>query len=141
MKNKFTLLIVLAILLSFALGCSMLNPFSGSKERAKTERSNSNSGGTTTDGSETTPDTSDVKKIGIPECDEVVDMLTKEMNDPDDNYISRAIKETVYNSIRESLRKSLEEGKNDPKALARKCTDLKENLIKEKAKQDTKKPE
>jgi len=140
MKNKLSLIIVFAILLSFALGCSMMNPFSGSKEKAKTDTSKTNGNGsaTSSDGSE---ETAENKKIGIPECDEVADMLTKEMNDSDDNYISRAIKETVYNSIRENLRKSVEEGKSNPKELAKKCSDLKENLIKEKEKQDAKKAE
>ncbi len=141
MKNKFTLLMVLAILLSFALGCSMLNPFSGSKERVKTDRSKTNSGGTTTDGSDGSSDTSEYKKIGIAECDEVADMLTKEMNDPDDNFISRAIKKTYVDAIREGLRKSIEEGKNDPKELAKTCSNLKENFVKEKEKQDAKKAE
>ncbi len=140
MKNKFSLLLVLAILISFALGCSMLNPFAGSKDSTKTDRSKTNSNDSATSSDETT-ETAENKKIGIPECDEVADMLTKEMNDPDDNFISRAVKKTFYDSIRESLRKSVEEGKNDPKELAKKCADLKENLIKEKEKADAKKAE
>ncbi len=141
MKNKFSLLIVLAILLSLALGCSMLNPFSGSKRSSKTEKSKTSSGDSTSDGSDTSGDTSEYQKIGIPECDEFADMLIKEINDPDDNFISRAVKKTYVDAVRESLRKSIEEGKNDPKELAKTCSNLKENFIKEKAKQDAKNAE
>jgi hypothetical protein len=133
MKNKFTLFVVVGILLTASLGCSMLNPFSGSKDdSSRSSNSRTNDGGGSSDGS------AGIEKVGIPECDEVIDMLTKEMESPDDGYISRAIKQTVYNSIRESLKKSIEEGKNDPKELAKKCSEFKENLIREKAKQDEK---
>ncbi len=133
MKNKLTFFIAAPILLSVTLGCSMLNPFSGSKESPS-----SSSNSRTSDGGGSSDESAGIEKVGIPECDEVIDMLTKEMESPDDGYISRAIKQTVYNSIRESLRKSIEEGKNDPKELAKKCSEFKENLIREKAKQDEK---
>lgn len=131
MRNKYTLIFVVVILLASGLGCGGLNPFSGSKEdQSRPSNSRTNGGGS--------DESAGIEKVGIPECDEVIDMLTKEMESPDDGYISRAIKQTVYNSIRESLKKSIEEGKNDPKELAKKCSEFKENLIREKAKQDEK---
>lgn len=134
MKNKFTLVIVVALLLAAGLGCGSLDPFSGSKEDSQRSSNSRTDNG----GSGGSDESAGIEKVGIPECDEVIDMLTKEMESPDDGYISRAIKQTVYNSIRESLKKSIEEGKNDPKELAKKCSEFKENLIREKAKQDEK---
>lgn len=134
MKNKLTFFIVAPILLSVALGCSSLNPFSGSKDDpSRSSNSRTNDGVGSSDDSR-----AGIEKVGIPECDEAIDMITKEMNDPDDNYFSRTIKSAVYDSIRESLRKSIEEGKNDPVELAKKCTNIKENFVREKAKQKEK---
>ena len=36
-------------------------------------------------------------RIGVPECDEVMDLINAEMNNPDDDFVTKAIKATVLN--------------------------------------------
>ncbi len=79
-----------------------------------------------------TPDLSE-ETTGVPECDEVMNMLTAEANNPDDGYIAKAIKATFLNKIRDSVKKSIEENKTDKVALAKNCKDFKAQLEKYKA--------
>ena len=79
-----------------------------------------------------TPDLSE-ETTGVPECDEVMNMLSAEANDPDDGYIAKAIKAVFLNKIRENVKKSIEENKTDKVALAKNCKDFKAQLEKYKA--------
>jgi hypothetical protein len=79
-------------------------------------------------------------KIGVPECDEVMDMLAAEANNPDDNFVTKAVKGTVLNRIKESIKTSVEENKNDKVELAKNCREFKTQLQKYKAEEETKKP-
>ncbi len=79
------------------------------------------------------------EKIGVPECDEVMDMLTAEANNPDDGYIIKAGKALFFNRLKESIRKSVEENKGNTKEMAKTCRDAKKQLEKYKAEEDTKK--
>ncbi len=79
-----------------------------------------------------TPDLSD-ETTGVPECDEVMNMLSAEANNPDDGYIAKAIKATFLNKIRENVKASIEENKTDKVALAKNCRDFKAQLEKYKA--------
>ncbi|MCV4677111.1 hypothetical protein OFC08_29930, partial [Escherichia coli] len=72
-------------------------------------------------------------KIGIPECDEVMDEITAELNNPDDGYIAKAIKQTFLNRIKENLRESLEQNKSDKVEMAKNCREFKKQLDKFKA--------
>lgn len=72
---------------------------------------------------------------GVPECDEVMNMLSAEANNPDDGYIAKAIKATFLNKIRENVKKSIEENKTDKVELAKNCRDFKAQLEKYKADQ------
>ena len=76
---------------------------------------------------------------GVPECDDVMNMLSAEANDPDDGYISKAIKATFLNKIRENVKKSIEENKTDKVALAKNCRDFKAQLEKYKAQENANK--
>ena len=78
------------------------------------------------------PDLSE-ETTGVPECDEVMKMLSAEANDPDDGYIAKAIKATFLNKIRDSVKKSIEENKTDKVELAKNCKDFKAQLEKYKA--------
>ncbi len=78
------------------------------------------------------PDVSE-ETTGVPECDEVMKMLSAEANDPDDGYIAKAIKAVFLNKIRDSVKKSIEENKTDKVELAKNCKDFKAQLEKYKA--------
>lgn len=135
MKNLILASTALILLTLVVLGCGSINPFS---EKAKT---NTASNKTLTDkgidsvvGEETT---------GIPECDEVMNMIAAEANNPDDGYITKAVKATFLNKIKESIKKSIDESKNNNKNgaadIAKTCRQFKDELVKYKAEEEKKK--
>lgn len=134
MKNKLALVAAAIILFAMVLGCSRINPFS---EKAK---SNTTSNKTLTDKAVDTA--VGEEKIGIPECDEVMDMITEIANDPGDDFVSKAIKATFLNRIKAALRNAIEESKKKKEDnnvdLARECRDFKKQLEKYKAEEDAK---
>ena len=81
------------------------------------------------------------EKIGVPECDELLDFFADQTRTNDDNYIVKAFREYYLNNIRESLKKSIAENKNDPKEMAQECKKLKVKLDKYKAEEDRKNSE
>src|SRR5580765_4300691 len=123
MKNKFANVLACTLLIAVVLGCSSINPFSDKGKGSSPSASNkflTEEGVDTVVGDETT---------GVPECDEVMDMIAAEANNPDDGYIVKATKALFLNKIKESIRKSIEESKNNNKNatadLAKTCTDYK----------------
>ena len=70
------------------------------------------------------------KKIGIAECDEAIGLLTAQANNPEDDFITKAVKQTALNQFREQVRKSLENNNTDKKQIASFCNDFKTNLEK-----------
>lgn len=123
MKNRFAFLTSLAILAMLVLGCSSINPFSSEGAGGK---STSDKAVDTVVGE---------SKIGVPECDEVMDELTKEMNSPDDNFVTKAIKATVLNRIKDGIRESVEQNKSDKVEMAKTCKEFKAQLEKYKEEQ------
>lgn len=124
MKNKLVFVFVLTLLLIVVLGCSSLNPLA---EKGNSP-SSSNKGVAdraidTALGGETT---------GVPECDEVMDMIAAEANNPDDGYIVKATKALFLNKVKESIKTSIDENKNKNGGtdLAKTCADYKRQLEK-----------
>ncbi|MFN2501018.1 MAG: hypothetical protein ABR530_03285 [Pyrinomonadaceae bacterium] len=115
------------LLLSVVLGCGVVDRIE--KTVAGTENTNSNK--TLTDKAVDT--TVGEKKIGIPECDEVMDLITAEANNPEDNFVVKAGKSFFLNKIKESIVASIEEHKTDRVKLAKDCKDAKAELLKYKA--------
>jgi len=68
------------------------------------------------------------QKIGIPECDEVVDFFNHEIDNPDDDFVTKAMKKTALNQVKERFREAVEENKADKVELAKVCKDFKQNL-------------
>lgn len=121
MKNKLTFLIVVAAMSAMVLGCGGLNPFGGGSSSSSSNSSSSNK--TLTDkGVDTVVGES---KIGIPECDEVVDLINAELNNPDDNFITKAAKQTILNRIKDSIRESVEQDSSNKAELAKTCKEMK----------------
>jgi len=98
-RNKFAAAALLALLLA-VLGCGRLNPLS-SKESPSTSRPQT--GSTPSTGApESTGETS-----GVPECDQAIDIINRETNNPDDNFITRAAKTTILNRIKDGIKKAV----------------------------------
>ena len=131
MKNKFAIALVILLLIVVALGCSSINPLSDKgKSNQASNKSLTDKGVDTVVGEE---------KIGVAECDEVIDMLTAEMNNPDDNFVVKAGKAMVLNKIKQSIKESVEKNKNDKVEMAKNCKEFKKELDKYKAEEDKKK--
>lgn len=134
MKNKLTVLIVVAVFSAMVLGCGGLNPFGGESSSSTSNSSSSNK--TLTDkGVDTVVGES---RIGIPECDEVMDVINAEMNNPDDNFVTKAVKQTILNRIKDQIREAVEKDNTSKEEMAKTCKEMKiqlqKSLDEEKAK-------
>jgi hypothetical protein len=134
MKNNLILSLVGAILMVSVLGCSSINPFSGSDKP-----SNSPSGSKDKSLTDKAVDkTVGQSKIGVPECDEVMDAITEELNNSEDDFVTKAIKATILNRIADGIRKSVEENKSDTVELAKTCKEFKTQFDKYKEEEKNK---
>lgn len=132
MKNKFALLSVVIIITSVALGCSSINPLADKK-------TTSNQPGSNKSLTDKAVDTAvGEQKIGVPECDDVMDMLSEYANNPDDGFVVKAGKAIVVNKIKESIKKAAEDNKTDKAEMAKTCKEAKVELEKYKAEEDKK---
>lgn len=129
MKNKFTSVFALVVLAIIVLGCSSVNPFAGSKETANAPTTGKEK--TTTD--KVVDTTVGTSKIGVPECDEVMDLIEAEANNPDDDFVTKAVKATVLNRIKDGIRENVEKNKQDTVEMAKTCKEFRVQLDKFKA--------
>jgi hypothetical protein len=128
MRNKFTFLSVILILLTLILGCNLYNPINESSDSSKTSES-SNGSNNSTDA---------FGKIGVPECDQVIDFFTEQANSPDDNFVTKAARDYFFNTIREKLKQSIEANKGDKVKMASDCRRFKDQLDKFKTEENNK---
>ena len=68
------------------------------------------------------------QKVGIAECDEVLDILVAQAEDPNDNFVTKAVKKTALTTFRDQLKKKLDEHKTDKKEVAKFCKSFRDNL-------------
>jgi hypothetical protein len=131
MKNSFAAVLALIILSAMILGCS----FFGKSGKTTSEKSPDNKNFT----DKTIDSAVGGEKIGIPECDAVVDELAASTESNDEGYVIKAFRAYYVGKIREELKKSIEHDKTDPAALAKECKKLQEQLAIFKAQEDEKK--
>src|SRR5688500_3066764 len=68
------------------------------------------------------------EKTGIAECDEVIATLAAQANNPDDNFVVKAAKQTALNQVRNQIKQELERNKTDNAEVAKFCREMKSNL-------------
>lgn len=124
MRN-FSSIIAATVFIFAVLGCGIIGSDSGESNRTLSD-----------DAVDTAVGKS---KIGVPECDEVMDAITAEMNNPNDNFVTKAIKATVLNRIKDGIRESVEQNKSDTVELAKTCKEFKTQLEKFKAEEQANK--
>ncbi|HVF29807.1 MAG TPA: hypothetical protein VNA22_02505 [Pyrinomonadaceae bacterium] len=127
MANKIFLL---ATLLFLALGCGISDRVQravSNEPAANAVVANVNANKTLTDKAVDTA--VGEKKVGIQECDEAMDMLEAQANNPDDNFVIKAGKKTLLNTFREQLKQSLENNKADTTEVAKFCKEFRDNMI------------
>ena len=124
MRNK---LLLLAIILAGSLGCGFADRVQKAvSETQSNTAANVNANKTLTDKAVDTA--VGEKKIGIQECDEALEILTAQAENPDDNFVTKAIKKTALNTFRDQLKQSLEENKTDKKEVAKFCRQFRDNM-------------
>ena len=124
MRNK---LFLLAIILVGGLGCGLADRVQKAvSESESNSAANVNANKTLTDKAVDTA--VGEQKIGIPECDEALDILTAQAENPDDNFVTKAIKKTALNTFRDQLKQSLEDNKTDKKEVAKFCREFRDNM-------------
>jgi hypothetical protein len=133
MKNKAIILTLGLIFLMLILGCSRIIPSVGSSRNA------SNSSAQPGDNKSLTDRGLDIalgdEKTGVPECDEVVDFFNNEIakENPDEDFVTKAVKKTFLNTFKSQFKKAIEDNKTDKVQLAKVCRDFKDNLVKFKS--------
>ena len=136
MKNKFNFLIVIAIMV-FVIGCSCgrFADFGSSKDTStdKTKSSEPGSNKSLTD--KATDVATEGEKIGVPECDELMDYFRNKIDNENTDFVTKAVLKTLEARFREQLKKSLEENKSDKVETAKWCKEFKKNLDEQEAKQ------
>lgn len=128
MKNKFAIVLVVLMMLAVLLGCSYSFDSKSSSEKPKTDApstqdGNSNSG--------------DSAKTGVKECDEFLDLISEDSKSPDENFVTRKLREAATDYFKEEVRKNIDENKGDKEKIASTCRELRDNYAKDKAKKDS----
>ena len=126
MKNKIITGIISATLLTVSLGCGAAD--SVEKAVSGTNVVNSNSASNKTLGDRAIETAVGDQKIGVPECDDLLENLAQISHSPDDNYVTKAARQYALNKIRESIKTSIEENKNDKTQMAKECKDYRAQL-------------
>ena len=135
MKNKLNFLIVIAIMV-FVMGCTCGKFVDfGSKETStdKTKTSEPGSNKSLTD--KATDVVTEGEKIGVPECDELMDYFRNKIDNEETDFVTKAVLKTLESQFREGIKKSLEDNKTDKAQTAKFCKEFKQNLDKEESKQ------
>src|SRR5688500_10113917 len=127
MRNHVQFLAAIVIVIFVGLGCSFIGNDSATS---------SNSNATLTD--KAVDKTVGKSNIGIPECDEVINAVDAELNNPEDNFVVKAAKATVLNRIKDRIRESIEQNRNDKTELAKTCREFKLQFDKYKAEEANK---
>ncbi len=140
MKNKFTFIFAILILTAAVLGCSSLDGLRGSKDDAppvKRDEVAVKKEQLETKDKTLSDRAVDVavgeKTTGVPECDEVFAFFDNEMNNADDDFVTKATKKTIFNVIKEQIKTGLEEKSSDKKQMAKTCSEYLEQLKTQKA--------
>ncbi len=129
MKNKFTVLFVLGLILFVVLGCGFGNMF-GSKDEAANANTSSNTASDDKSGDSTTSSSGEVVEVGIPECDELATYINNNSEAiGNESIVVRGIvemyKQTIFSNLRDSVKNMNEEEK---KKMGENCKKALDNL-------------
>ncbi|MBX7169494.1 MAG: hypothetical protein K1X72_00965 [Pyrinomonadaceae bacterium] len=147
MKNKTNFLLVIAVMV-FIIGCTCNKSWEfGKSEPPKSEKpsnttekpadsptkpAENNSNKTLVD--KATDVATEGDKIGIPECDELMDYFRSKIDDSDMDYVSKAFWKVMESQFRDGIKKNLEENKADKAQTAKFCREFKIKLEEEEQK-------
>lgn len=125
MKNKITILTALFILLTVGFGCSVVDQFrSGGTNTPNVSNSN-----TATVSNTNTADPNAVAKTGVAECDELIDILDKDRQNPEDGFIARKVREVAIDLAKETIKTNIEQNQGDKVRIAQGCREAKNEYM------------
>jgi hypothetical protein len=127
MKNKFTLLLAVLLLLTVGFGCSLIDKATsgGSSDNTATNPPNNSS-------SNSAVNPNDAAKTGVAECDEFLDLLNNDQKKPDEDIFTRKIREYAIDFAKEAIKKNIEDNQGDKEKIARGCKEAKDDYLKKK---------
>lgn len=120
MKNNITIIAALFLLLTVGFGCGYIN--TGSSNSATPSNS---------------ADANATAKTGVAECDELIDLLNKDKSDPNDDFVTRKIKEYAIDFAKESIKKNIDENQGDKTRIAQGCKEARTEYIRNKEKNNS----
>ncbi|MCZ2389759.1 MAG: hypothetical protein LC113_01625 [Acidobacteria bacterium] len=135
-RNRFTIAAILALLL-VVLGCGRLNPLSSKETPTSSKETPTSSKPQNGSAPEASPATTSSATSGVAECDEAIDIIDRETNSKDDNFVTRAAKAVVLGQIKEGIKKAIEDskaqGNSNTQDLAKVCREFRDELEKQLA--------
>lgn len=137
MKNKSIVLSVLATLLTVVLGCGWIERAEKTNDAANQAIAGGAANKTLTDTAIETAVGNE--KIGVPECDDLLEHFAAVTESPDDDYVTKATRQFVLSKIRENVKRSIEENKNDKTQMAKDCREYRKQLDKFKTEESANK--
>ena len=138
MKNFWILPVLFLVLFLFIISCNLSERLEKAVDNSNVQvanlaKSNSNSDANKTLSEKAADEILD-EKVGIPECDDLIESFAAQDKKEDEGYLEKARRQFFENKIREELKKNIRVNQNNKKAMAATCLQLKEQL-------DTFKPE
>ena len=119
MKTGLGIAIVLAALLAFLTGCSLI------KTSSSNGKTNNNQTLTEKAIDTAMPDAA----VGIPECDEIMKMLADQANNASDNFAQKTAKRVFANKVKDGIKRTIDEHKGDKAEIAKTCKAFKVQII------------
>ena len=120
MRNKFTVLCALFLVLTIGFGCSLLN------------KATSGGGSSDNSGTNNSTNPNDEAKTGVAECDEFIELINADSKKPDEDFMSRKIREYAIDFAKSAIKKNIEENKGDKQKIADGCKKAKDDYIKKR---------
>jgi hypothetical protein len=123
MKNKFTVLLAILLILTVGFGCSFID---------KVRSGGGSSDNSNTASSSNSANPNDSAKTGVAECDEFLDLLNNDSKKPDEDFVTRKIREYAIDFAKETIKKNIEENQGDKQKIADGCKKGKDDYLKKK---------
>jgi hypothetical protein len=112
--NQMKIKIITIFIIAFAVsGCTYINEFTN----ANSNKSTVEKGVDSVQGE---------KKIGVKECDDLLDELEQSNKKEGESFVSEAARRVFVNELRDKIRRSIEENKKDPAKQAQECKQYQE---------------
>lgn len=132
MKKTFKYAILILFLFLLIVGCNLSERLESAIDNSNVQvanlaKSNANSDANKTLSEQAADEILD-EKVGIPECDELIDSFARQTQQENEGYLEKARRQYFENTIKEELKKNIKANRNNQKAMAATCRQLKEQL-------------